>query len=43
MATKELIPLAIDRVVFDLEGDLTKKQVKKLRKASSLYHELPEV
>lgn len=30
MATKELIPLAIDRVVFDLEGDLTKKQVKEI-------------
>lgn len=33
----EDIDLAIDRSVFDLNGDLTKKQVKKLRKASSLY------
>lgn len=33
----EDIDLAIDRVVFELYGDLTKKQVKKLRKASSLF------
>lgn len=33
----EDIDLAIDRAVFNLEGDLTKKQVKKLRKASSIY------
>lgn len=33
----EDIDLAIDRVVFDLEGDLTKRQVKRLRKASSLF------
>ena len=33
----EDIDLAIDRAVFELEGDLTKKQVKKLRKASSLF------
>ncbi len=33
----EDIDLAIDRAVFDLGGDLTKKQVKKLRKASSLF------
>lgn len=33
----EDIDLAIDRSVFQLEGDLTKKQVKKLRKASSLF------
>lgn len=33
----EDIDLAIDRSVFDLEGDLTKKQLKKLRKASSLF------
>lgn len=33
----EDIDVAIDRKVFDLEGDLTKKQVKKLRKASSLF------
>lgn len=33
----EDIDLAIDRAVFVLEGDLTKKQVKKLRKASSLF------
>lgn len=45
----EDIDLAIDRAVFDLEGDLTKKQVKKLRKASSifvrdtLYQQLEEV
>lgn len=33
----EDIDLAIDRAVFELEGDLKKKQVKKLRKASSLF------
>lgn len=33
----EDIDLAIDRAVFELDGDLTKKQVKKLRKASSLF------
>ena len=33
----EDIDLAINRAVFELEGDLTKKQVKKLRKASSLF------
>lgn len=33
----EDIDLAIDRAIFGLEGDLTKKQVKKLRKASSLF------
>lgn len=33
----EDIDLAIDRAVFELEGDLTKKQVKKLRKASSCF------
>lgn len=33
----EDIDLAIDRSIFGLEGDLTKKQTKKLRKASSLF------
>lgn len=33
----EDIDLAIDRSLFDMEGDLTKKQIKKLRKASSLF------
>lgn len=33
----EDIDLAIDRSVFGLEGDLTKKQLKKLRKVSSLF------
>lgn len=33
----EDIDLAIDRAAFELEGDLTKKQVKRLRKASSLF------
>ena len=33
----EDIDLAIDRSVFELDGDLTKKQVKKLRKASSIF------
>ena len=33
----EDIDLAIDRSVFELDGDLTKKQVKNLRKASSIF------
>ncbi len=33
----EDIDLAVDRSLFGLEGDLTKKQLKKLRKASSLF------
>lgn len=33
----EDIDLAIDRKLFDYEGDLTKKEIKKLRKASSLF------
>lgn len=33
----EDIDLAIDRIQFGLEGDLTKKQLKKLRKASSTF------
>lgn len=33
----EDIDLAIDRSIFGLEGDLTKKQLKKLRKESSLF------
>ena len=33
----EDIDLAIDRKLFDLEGDLTIKQIKKLRKQSSLF------
>lgn len=33
----EDIDLAIDRSIFGMEGDLTKKQLKKLRKASSLF------
>jgi len=33
----EDIDLAIDRNVFELDGELTKKQVKKLRKASSIF------
>mgnify|MGYP001512236231 FL=1 len=33
----EDIDLAVDRSLFDFEGDLTKKQIKKLRKASSLF------
>lgn len=33
----EDIDLAIDRSLFGLEGDLTIKQIKKLRKASSLF------
>lgn len=33
----EDIDLAVDRSLFNMDGDLTKKQIKKLRKASSLY------
>lgn len=33
----EDIDLAVDRSLFDLEGDLTKKKIKKLRKVSSLF------
>ena len=33
----EDIDLAIDHSLFGMEGDLTKKQIKKLRKASSLF------
>lgn len=33
----EDIDLAIDRTYFGLEGDLTKKQLKKLRKQSSTF------
>ena len=33
----EDIDLAIDRSIFDMDGDLTKKQLKKLRKTSSLF------
>lgn len=33
----EDIDLAVDRSLFDFEGNLTKKQIKKLRKASSLF------
>lgn len=33
----EDIDLAMDRSLFGLEGDLTKKQLKKLRKESSLF------
>lgn len=33
----EDIDLAVDPAMFDLEGDLTKKQIKRLRKASSLF------
>ena len=33
----EDIDVAIDRSIFGLDGDLTKKQVKKLRKESSLF------
>lgn len=33
----EDIDLAVDRSLFGMEGDLTKKQIKKLRKASSLF------
>ena len=33
----EDIDLAVDRSLFGLEGDLTKKQIKKLRKESSVF------
>ncbi len=33
----EDIDLAVDRSLFGFEGDLTKRQIKKLRKASSLF------
>ena len=33
----EDIDLAVDRSLFNMEGDLAKKQIKKLRKASSLF------
>lgn len=33
----EDIDLVIDRSLFDLDGELTKKQVKKLRKVSSMF------
>ena len=33
----EDIDMAIDRSVFEYDGDLTKRQIKKLRKASSLF------
>ena len=33
----EDIDLAVDRSLFGMEGDLTKKQIKKLRKVSSLF------
>ena len=33
----EDIDLAVDRSLFGFEGDLTKKQIKKLRKSSSLF------
>ena len=33
----EDIDLAVDRSLFGFEGDLTKEQIKKLRKASSLF------
>lgn len=33
----EDIDLAVDRSLFGLEGDLTIRQIKKLRKASSLF------
>lgn len=33
----EDIDLAVDRSLFELEGDLTKRQLKKLRKESSLF------
>ncbi len=33
----EDIDLAVDRSLFGMEGDLTKKQIKKLRKLSSLF------
>ena len=33
----EDIDIAIDRSMFGMEGDVTKKQLKKLRKASSVF------
>lgn len=33
----EDIDLAVDRSLFGLEGDLTKKRIKKLRKESSIF------
>ena len=33
----EDIDLALDRTLFGVEGDITKKQLKKLRKDSSLF------
>ena len=33
----EDIDLAVDRSLFGLAGDLTKKQIKKLRKESSVF------
>jgi hypothetical protein len=33
----EDLDLAVDRSLFGMEGDLTKKQIKKLRKTSSLF------
>lgn len=33
----EDIDIAIDRSMFEIEGDVTKKQLKKLRKASSVF------
>lgn len=33
----EDIDLAVDRALFDLQGDLTKRQIKKLRKESSVF------
>lgn len=33
----EDVDIAVDRKLFDIEGDITKKQMKKLRKQSSLF------
>lgn len=33
----EDVDIAVDRNLFDIEGDITKKQMKKLRKQSSLF------
>jgi hypothetical protein len=33
----EDVDLAVDRALFDLSGDLTVRQLKKLRKQSSLF------
>jgi hypothetical protein len=33
----EDIDLAVDRSLFDIEGEITKKKIKKLRKASSVF------